>query len=113
MKNHLALSCLAVLCLCAPSFAGSSIARSDPVDNARGMETRVTMLLKGGSTVNLPSYILAKGGGSSNLAACKAQCRKAYRRCYSQGNQIGKPYVTGGEPCSEQKVMCLRACQQH
>ncbi|MGD9543966.1 MAG: hypothetical protein AB7F41_11080 [Methylocystis sp.] len=69
-------------------------------------------MARGDDSAVAPSYVLAKAGGASNLAACKAQCRKAYRRCYSQGNQIGKPYVTGGEPCSEQKVMCMRACQQ-
>jgi len=43
---------------------------------------------------------------------CAAKCKKAYRYCYSRGNQIGKPYVTGGQPCSEQKLMCMRACPQ-
>jgi hypothetical protein len=48
----------------------------------------------------------------SDKEICAAKCRKAYRYCYSQGNQIGKPYVTGGQPCSEQKLMCMRACPQ-
>ncbi len=48
----------------------------------------------------------------SAAAVCAAKCDKAYRYCYSQGNQIGKPYVTGGQPCDEQKLMCMRACPQ-
>lgn len=48
----------------------------------------------------------------SDKEVCAAKCRKAYRYCYSRGNQIGKPYVTGGQPCSEQKLMCMRACPQ-
>ncbi len=57
-----------------------------------------------------PAFQLAKADMSSDLRACKAQCRKDYRRCYSQGNKVGTPYVSGGEPCSEQKTMCYRAC---
>ncbi|MFO1104283.1 MAG: hypothetical protein U1E20_15420 [Methylocystis sp.] len=79
---------------------------------ALGTEAKQAMRVDRRSLGIAPNYILAKAGGGSVLAACKAQCRKAYRRCYSQGNQIGKPYVTGGEPCSEQQVMCMRACQQ-
>lgn len=63
-------------------------------------------------TQNQSNYILAKSNKSSDQLACEAQCRKAYRRCYSQGNKIGTPEVHGGQPCSEQKVMCLRACPQ-
>ncbi len=63
-------------------------------------------------TQNQSNYILAKTDKSSDQLACEAQCRKAYRRCYSQGNKIGTPEVHGGQPCSEQKVMCLRACPQ-
>ena len=93
MKPRFDLPFFAVMSLFASSITGYAMAQGD--DSAVA-----------------PSYVLAKAGGASNLAACKAQCRKAYRRCYSQGNQVGKPDVSGGEPCSEQKVMCLRACQQ-
>ena len=58
-----------------------------------------------------PRLTLAKQK-PSDKEICATKCRKAYRYCYSQGNQIGKPYVTGGQPCSEQKLMCMRACTQ-
>ncbi len=98
MKSPNYRTFFAALCLCAFPFSGLAAAA--------------------GATSALPSlpypsiYALAKGGDSANLRACKAQCRKDYRRCYSQGNQVGKPKVTGGQTCSEQKVMCLRACQR-
>ncbi|HYA80725.1 MAG TPA: hypothetical protein VED87_07345 [Methylocystis sp.] len=57
------------------------------------------------------AYTLAKAG-APDFYSCKAKCRKDYRRCYSEGNQVGKPYVTGGQPCSEQRVTCIRACKQ-
>ena len=91
MRTRSALACLALLWLCGPCFAGSATAPSD---------------------LSAPSLTWAKAGDSPDLQACKAKCRKDYRRCYSQGNQVGKPDVPGGQPCSEQKVECMRACQQ-
>jgi len=58
-----------------------------------------------------PMLTLAKQQKKASPAeVCAAKCDKGYRYCYSQGNQIGKPYVTGGQPCDEQKLMCMRAC---
>jgi hypothetical protein len=60
-----------------------------------------------------PQLTLVKNTQKASPAeVCAAKCKKAYRYCYSRGNQIGKPYVTGGQPCSEQKLMCMRACPQ-
>ena len=97
MKNRAAVTGFAALCLCAFSFSALA-------EGAAGFSLD--------SVRHAPGYALAKAGSSSDLRACKARCRKDYRRCYSEGNQIGKPYETGGQPCSEQKVECLRACQQ-
>jgi hypothetical protein len=58
-------------------------------------------------------YILAKSTKSDQQMACEAKCKKDYRRCYSQGNKIGTPEVHGGQPCSEQKTTCMRACQDN
>ena len=58
-----------------------------------------------------PTLTLAQQKKKASPAeVCAAKCDKGYRYCYSQGNQVGKPYVTGGQPCQEQKDMCLRAC---
>jgi len=60
-----------------------------------------------------PQLTLVKNTQKASPAeVCAAKCKKAYRYCYSRGNQIGKPYVTGGESCREQKLMCMRACPQ-
>lgn len=55
-------------------------------------------------------YTMAKADKPSAQEVCEERCRKAYRRCYSQGNRPGTPEVQGGAPCSEQKQTCLRAC---
>jgi hypothetical protein len=58
-----------------------------------------------------PLLTLAKTKKQASPAeACAAKCDKAYRYCYSQGAQAGKPDVPGGQPCQEQKDTCLRAC---
>lgn len=112
MKHRFDLTCLAVIGLFAFPISGYALTQGDDLGVIRGTQTEQAMRVEGRSAGASQNYILAKAGGGSALAACKAQCRTAYRRCYSQGNQVGKPYVTGGEPCSEQKVMCMRACQQ-
>lgn len=62
------------------------------------------------STQYPPNYRLAQANKPSAQEACESRCRRAYRRCYSQGNRVGTPEVHGGAPCSEQKQTCLRAC---
>jgi len=64
------------------------------------------------SAERTPNLMLAKKKKASAADVCAAKCDKAYRRCYSQGNKVGTPEVHGGEPCQEQKDMCLRACPQ-
>jgi len=97
MKNPATMIRFAAICLCAFSFSAlAGRAAGFPLDSLQ----------------LAPGYTLAKASASSDLRACKARCRKDYRRCYSEGNQVGKPYETGGQPCSEQKVECMRACQQ-
>ena len=99
MKSPSCKIAFAALCFCALPFSGLAAAAG-----ATGPALRSSQL---------PSaYTLAKASDSADLRACKAKCRKDYRRCYSEGNQVGKPYTTGGEPCSEQKLMCMRACKQ-
>jgi hypothetical protein len=58
------------------------------------------------------TLVKTKKKKASDKQLCAMNCDKEYRRCYSQGNQVGKPYVAGGQPCSEQKLMCMRACPQ-
>ena len=117
MKNRAHFIPFAALCLCAFPFSGLAAAQGEASSAPRPATVRVAAIVEAGTTgFSLQSgrfstnYTLAKAAESDILYACKARCRKAYRRCYSQGNQIGKPYVTGGQPCSEQKLMCMRAC---
>jgi hypothetical protein len=64
------------------------------------------------SAERTPKLTLVKKKKASAAEVCAAKCDKAYRRCYSQGNKAGTPEVQGGQPCQEQKDMCLRACPQ-
>ena len=56
--------------------------------------------------------VVARVTKPAEQLACEARCKKAYRRCYGQGNRPGTPEVHGGAPCSEQRVTCLCACAQ-
>ena len=58
------------------------------------------------------NYVLAKASKPSTQEVCESGCRRAYRRCYSQGNRPGTPEVHGGAPCNEQQQTCLRACAE-
>ena len=64
------------------------------------------------SAERTPKLTLVKKKKASAAEVCAAKCDKAYQRCYSQGNKAGTPEVQGGQPCQEQKDMCLRACPQ-
>ena len=119
MKNRAHFIPFAALCLCALPFSGLAAEQGEASSTPRPTTVRVVAIVEAAaaaSSFQSPqfslNYTLSKATGSDALYACKAGCRKAYRRCYSQGNQIGKPYVTGGRPCSEQKLMCMRACAQ-
>ena len=61
------------------------------------------------SAERTPTLTLAKQKAAP-AEVCAAKCDKAYRYCYSQGSQVGKPGVAGGPLCQEQKDECLRAC---
>jgi len=62
-------------------------------------------------TTQFPSnYVLAKVNKPSTQEVCESDCKKVYRRCYSQGNRPGTPEVNGGASCTEQQQTCLRAC---
>ena len=56
------------------------------------------------------SLAAAKANKPSAQEVCEARCKKAYRRCYGQGNRPGTPEVNGGQPCIETQTTCLRAC---
>ena len=64
------------------------------------------------SAERTPKLTLVKKKKASAAEVCAAKCDKAYQRCYSQGSKVGTPEVQGGQPCQEQKDMCLRACPQ-
>lgn len=117
MKSRAHAFRIAALCVCTLLPSGLLAAQADsPVGPKKPAADRVAMIQASGFALEAErqqsNFTLAKASKSSDQLACEARCRKAYRRCYSQGNKIGTPEVQGGQPCSEQKVMCLRACAQ-
>ena len=99
MKNRCYLSAFAVLSFCALPLSLAAQAAAGPIATFRDAEL-------------ISNYVVqAKGqkGASDEQRACEAKCRKDYRACYSRGEQALKPQVPA-EPCTEEKVSCLRAC---
>jgi hypothetical protein len=119
MKNSAYAIRFVTLCLSAFLYSGFVAAQDNPASQAKFAGYQVATVVEASAAgfalpaARYPSdFALAKANKPSPQEVCEARCKKAYRRCYSQGNKVGTPEVQGGQPCSEQQTTCLRACAQ-
>ncbi len=124
MKNRAYAIQFVTLCVFAFLYPGLVAAEDNSPSRPKSAAYQVATVVEGNalgfahqSTQYPSSFTLvkaskapAKTSKASAQRACESRCKKAYRRCYSQGNKPGTPEVSGGEPCSEQQTTCLRAC---
>src|ERR1019366_6507357 len=119
MKNRAYAIHFVTLCVSAFLYSGLVAAEDNSSSRPKSAEYQVATIVEAGalgfalqSTQYPSNFTLVKASKSSAHRACESRCKKAYRRCYSQGNKPGTPEVHGGEPCSEQQTTCLRACAE-
>ncbi len=119
MKNRAYAIPFVTLCVSAFLYSGLAAAEDNAPSTPKSAAYRVANIAQAGASEFAPqsaqypsnfSLAAAKANKPSAQEVCEARCKKAYRRCYGQGNRPGTPEVNGGQPCSEQQTTCLRAC---
>lgn len=105
------------LCISGFLYSGLVAAEDTPPSGPKSAAYQVATVVDASASgfalqsAQYPSnYILVKASKPTTQEVCEARCKKAYRRCYGQGNRPGTPEVHGGEPCIETQTRCLRAC---
>ena len=114
MKNRAYAIHFVTLCVSVFLYSGLVAAQDNSPSRPTAATNQVAAVAAAGASLESTQYPsnlgLAAANKPSDQQACESRCKKAYRRCYSQGNKPGTPEVSGGQPCSEQQTMCLRAC---